>query len=138
MPVKFEDISFAFEYVGSADIGINHAWLNRETGETVLHSEMYDNFEEVPDDIDDEKYVVIPHKKELDLGKPLVLRFVREYLPNDLDEAYDTFRRKGAYARFRRLLARRHAIDRWHDFSAKAEVEALRQWCAENSIDVAD
>jgi hypothetical protein len=138
MPVKFEDVSFAFDFVGSEDIGIHCAWLNRETGETHLRSEMSDDYEELPDDIEDEKYIAIPHKKELDLGKPLVLRFVREHLPDDLDEAYDMFSRKGGYARFRRLLARRRAVDRWYDFSAKAEQKALREWCAENAIDLVD
>ena len=33
---------------------------------------MYGGDEELPDDIEDEKYIAIPHKKELDLGKPLV------------------------------------------------------------------
>ena len=136
MPVKFEDVSLAFDYVSSDDIGMNHAWLNRETGETWFRSEMYGSDEELPDDIDDGKYIAIPHKKDLDLGQPLVFRFVREYLPDDLDEVYDIFSRKGAYAKFRRLLARRSAVDRWRDFSTKAEEAALREWCAENAIDV--
>ena len=37
----------------------------------------------LPDDIDDEKYIAIPNKKELDLGKPLVLDFTREFLPDN-------------------------------------------------------
>jgi hypothetical protein len=35
------------------------------------------NDEELPDDIDNEKYIAIPDKRELDLGKPLVLDFAR-------------------------------------------------------------
>ena len=138
MPVKFQDVLIAFEYVSGEDIGLSHAWLNRETGETYCHSSRYDDREELPDDIEDEKYTAIPHKKKLSLGKPLVLRFVREHLPDDLDEACDLFRRKGAYARFRNLLARRRAVDRWRDFSAKAVEKALREWCAENAIDLVD
>jgi len=30
------------------------------------------------------------------------------------------------YARFKELLARRNALDEWHDFEAKAEERALR------------
>jgi hypothetical protein len=39
-------------------------------------SDTVDDLDELPDDIDDdEKYFQIPHKRELDLGKPLVLVF---------------------------------------------------------------
>ena len=95
--------------------------------------------DEFPDDIDDaEKYVEIPDKRELNLGKPLVLDFVRHFLPSDFDEARQIFSRKGAYARFKDLLSRRGALDQWHDFETKAEEKALREWCELNSIDVDD
>jgi hypothetical protein len=34
------------------------------------------------------------------------------------------------------LLVRRGAIDQWYDFSNKAEEAALREWCAENAIEL--
>ena len=55
------------------------------------HSEFGDNEEELPDDIDDEKYISISDKRELDLGKPLVLDFAREFLPDDYDEVRHIF-----------------------------------------------
>jgi hypothetical protein len=100
------------------------------------HSGFGDNDEELPDDIDDEKYIAIPDKKELDLGKPLVLDFAREFLPDDYDEVRHIFSRRGAYRRFKDLLVRRGAIDQWEDFSNKAEEAALREWCAENGIEL--
>jgi len=43
--------------------------------------------DELPDDVgDSEKYLQIPDKRELDLGKPLALDFARQFLPNDFDE----------------------------------------------------
>ena len=36
--------------------------------------------EELPDDIEDKKHISIPDKRELDLGKPLLLDFAREFL----------------------------------------------------------
>ena len=92
--------------------------------------------EELPGDIDDEKYISIPHKRELDLGKPLVLDFAREFLPDDYDEIRHIFSRRGAYRRYKDLLVRRSALDLWYDFSNKAEEAALREWCAENRIDL--
>jgi hypothetical protein len=48
--------------------------------------------------------------------KPLVLDFAREVLPNDFDEVRYMFSKRGAYPKFRALLARRGAVERWHDF----------------------
>jgi hypothetical protein len=89
-------------------------------------------------DIDDERYVEIPHRNELGLGKPLVLDFVGQFLPDDYDEVRRIFSRKGAYARFKCLLARRNALQQWYDFSAKAEKAALREWCEESGIKLGD
>ena len=93
--------------------------------------------DELPDDIDDEeKYVALPDKRELGLGKPLVLDFAREFLPGDFNDVRAAFSRRGAYPKFKALLARRGAIDRWHAFEAKAKERALRDWCAVHSIDI--
>ena len=94
--------------------------------------------EELPDDIDDEKYISIPDKRELDLGKPLVLDFAREFLPVDYDEVRHIFSRRGAYGRYKDLLVRRGALERWYDFSNKSEETALREWCAENGIELSE
>jgi hypothetical protein len=58
--------------------GENEAYLDRQSGKIYWHSEFGDNDEELPDNIDDEKYISIPDKRGLDLGKPLVLDFARE------------------------------------------------------------
>ena len=95
--------------------------------------------DELPDDIeDDEKYIALPDKRELGLGKPLVLDFAREFLPNDFDEVRYIFSKKGAYPKFKALLARRSAVDRWYEFESKATERALRSWCELNSIAVTD
>ena len=89
-------------------------------GKVGWHSEFSDELGELPDDIEDsEKYVPIPDKRELDLGKPLVLDFARQFLPNDIDEVRRIFTRKGAYAKFKDLLDRRGALDHWYDFEKK-------------------
>jgi hypothetical protein len=93
--------------------------------------------DELPDDInDEEKYVALPDKRELGLGKPLVLDFARQFLPDDFDDVRYFFSRRGAYPKFKALLARRSAIDDWHAFEAKATEQALRDWCALHSIEI--
>ena len=143
MPASFREIFDAFEFVGMSDgLGDHQAFLCRRTGKIYWHSEFSDVDElndELPDDIeDDEKYIAIPDKRELDLGKPLVLDFAREFLPNDFDEVRYIFGKRGAYRKFRALLARRNAVDRWYEFESKATEQALRNWCELNSITVVD
>ncbi len=137
MPVSFSDLQLAFEFVSSGGMGENEAYLDRQSGKIYWHSEFGDNDEKLPDDIDDEKYIAIPDKKELDLGKALVFNFAREFLPDNYDEVRQIFNRRGAYRRFKDLLVRWDALERWYDFSDKAEEAALREWCAENGIDPA-
>ena len=106
MAVSFSDLQLAFEFVSSGR-GENEAYLDRQSGKIYWHSEFGDNDEELPEDIDDEKYISIPDKRELDLGKPLVLDFAREFLPVDYDEVRHLFSRRGAYRRYKDLLVRR-------------------------------
>jgi Uncharacterised protein family (UPF0158) len=136
MTVSFSDLQLACEFVSSGGMGENEAYLDRQSGKIYWHSEFGDNDEELPDDIDEEKYISIPDKRELDLGKPLVLDFAREFLPDDYDEVRHIFSRRGAYRRYKELLVRRDALERWYDFSNKSEAAALREWCAENGIDL--
>jgi hypothetical protein len=143
MPVSFQEILTAFEFVGmGSGIGEHQAILCRRTGKIYWHSEsagLDELDEELPDDIeDDANYLAIPDKRELDLGKPLVLGFVREFLPNDFEEVRTIFSKRGAYQKFKALLTRRNALDRWHDFESKATEQALREWCELNSIEVVD
>ncbi len=143
MPVSFQEILDAFEFVSmGGGLGENQAFLCRPTGKIYWRSEVSDldelNDEPVDDVEDDEKYIAIPDKRELGLGKPLVLDFAREFLPNDFDEVRYIFGKRGAYPKFRALLERRKAVDRWHDFEAKATERALRDWCELNSIAVVD
>ena len=105
MAVSFSDLQLAFE-LSSGGTGENEAYLDRQSGKIYWHSESGDNDEELPDDIDDEKYIAIPDKKELDLGKPLVLDFAREFLSDDYDEVRHIFSRRGAYRRLKDLLVR--------------------------------
>jgi hypothetical protein len=136
MSVSFSDLQRAFEFVSSGGMGENKAYLDRQSDKIYWHSEFGDNDEELPDDIDNEKYIAIPDKRELDLGKPLALNFAREFLPDDYNVVRHIFSRRGAYRRYKDFLVRRGALERWYDFSNKAEEAALRMWCAESGIDL--
>jgi hypothetical protein len=139
MRVSLKDIREAFEFVSAGGGDEHQAFLCKQSGKLYWHSELCDDLDKLPGDIDDnEKFLQIPDKKELDLGKPLALDFAREFLPGDIDDVRQFFSRRGAYARFKDLLHRRGSLDQWYDFEAKAEERALREWCDLNSIEVSD
>ncbi|MGQ0686071.1 hypothetical protein [Bradyrhizobium sp.] len=142
MPVSFKEILDAFGFLDATG-GYNYrAVLCRETGKIYTHSD-HPDFEdlndELPDDVDDEeKYVDIPDKRELDLGKPLAIAFVDEFLPRDSGEVRRIFSRRGAYRNFKALLIRRNARDRWYEYESQAAEKALRDWCEVNSIELTE
>src|SRR5262245_34484504 len=118
MPVSFTELLDAFEVVSADRHADNQAYVCRQSGKVYSRMDaLYVGEEcagELPDDIDDEeKYVAVPNKWNLDLGAPLVTDFVRQVLPDDIDDVRDMFRRKGAYARFKGLLTERNALERW-------------------------
>lgn len=115
----------------------NEAFLSKETGAIHWHSEYGDDFDERPSDIDeDDKYLSIPHKKDLGLGKRLAIRFTEDFLADDLGKVREIFSRSGAYARFKDLLEVRGMLDRWYEYEASAQKEALLEWCAENGVEI--
>ena len=139
MPVSLNDLREAFEFVCAGDGGEHQAFLCKQSGKLYCHSELCDDLDILPDDIDDsEKFLPIPDKRELDLGKPLALDFARQFLPGDFDDVRQIFSRRGAYAKFKNLLDRRGMLDQWYAFEAEAEERALKLWCALNSIEVTD
>lgn len=138
MAVLFSDIENAFFFVSMDQQFMHMAYLNKETGKIFYTSEMGDS-DELPEDIEDEdKYIAIPHKNELDLGKALVIEFSSEYLPEDLDEVYSIFRRKGAYSRYKDFLEHKGMLEDWYEFEKERQTAALKEWCKENEIEIKD
>jgi hypothetical protein len=163
MPVGWNDLLDAFEFVSAAPMGEHQAFLCKTSGRIYWHSDSLDDLDELPDDLegskqaapdeidkqpddnklpgdveDEDKYLAIPDKRELDLGKPLALDFASEFLPQDFADVRRMFSKRGAYANFKALLARRKALDRWYDFEAKATEKALRAWCNANSVEIGE
>jgi hypothetical protein len=126
----------AFEFVSIGGSLGAEAYISRDTGKIYLRT--IDGFmeeDEVSDDaLETDRYIAVPHKAQLDLGRRLVLRFADDELPGDLDTVEDLFRRKGAYAGFKRLLEARGALQRWYDYEERATEEALQTWCQDNGI----
>jgi hypothetical protein len=138
--VKHDDLSLAFDFVSFAAPMEHNAYVSLDTGKVYWTSDFNDAFdEELPDDLEtSDRYLAIPHKNELDLGRSLALRFVEQELPARYDQVEGFFRRKGAYACFKDLLEHEGVLDRWYAFEAESVDRALRQWCAENDIEIVE
>ena len=134
MTVSFDDIENAFLFVSMDQRFMHNAYLCKETGQFFYTSEMGDS-DELPDDIDDpEKYIAIPHRNELELGRALVFEYVSKYLPGEFERVASIFRKRGAYSRFKDLLDKKGHLDKWYNFENERNRHALEQWCLENDI----
>jgi hypothetical protein len=135
MPIKFSDIEDAFFFVSMGEMYMNSAILCIKTGQIFYISDFGDS-DELPEDIDDDtdKYIEIPHKNELDLGKPLVLEFLIMYLPDSVEKVNSFFRKKGAYSKFKDLIDAKGLLDKWYAFEEEEQNKALREWCKDNDI----
>jgi hypothetical protein len=136
--VKYDDLSMAFDFISSGSPMEHNAYVSLDTGEVYWTSEFNDAFDEdVPDDLEtSDRYLTIPHKTDLDLGRSLALRFVERELPARYEQVEGFFRRQGAYSRFKDLLHREGVLEAWYTFEADSVDSALRQWCAENGIEI--
>ncbi|MGO9473019.1 MAG: hypothetical protein ACLPWS_06335 [Rhodomicrobium sp.] len=132
--VKYDDLANAVEFASISGFD-NSAYVCTVTGATYYVSSEID--EEVPEDLEtSDKYIQVPTKRDLDLGTRLALWFVEEELPDDYDTAAGFFRKKGAYGRFKDLLHRRGALEKWYEYEARATEAALRLWCEENGVEL--
>ncbi|VAW67312.1 hypothetical protein MNBD_GAMMA10-2697 [hydrothermal vent metagenome] len=139
MAIHYKDIEMAFDFVSSGRPGECEAYLNIHTGKTHIHSQYVDIEEALPEDIDDEtKYISLPHKNDLDLGKELALNFAYQYLPDEAEKIEDIFKKKGAYSRFKSILEAKDAVEKWYEYEKNEEERVLREWCELNEIKLSD
>ena len=111
--VKYEDLSEAFDFVSFAAPMEHHAYISIDTGTIYWISEANPLEEEIPDDLEtSDRYIAIPHKNDLDLGSDLALRFAADELPGLYNRIEGFFRHRGAYARFKELLASEGYLDK--------------------------
>ena len=133
--IKYADLLDAFDFVSFGAPFESSAFICANTGAIYCRSDTLELDEEVPEDLEtSDRYIAIPHKNDLNLGRDLVLSFVDQTLPDDYNTVAGFFRSKGAYSRFKQLLESRGVLETWYTFEANAVEAALRQWCEENSI----
>ncbi|MDT8443599.1 MAG: UPF0158 family protein [Desulfuromonadales bacterium] len=134
--MTYGTIEEAFLFVSSAAPFECNAVVHRKTGET-FYASLMAGYDELPDDLDEsDDYIGIPHKNDLDLGKPLVMDFVRSRCPEEIDRVLMIFSRRGAYGKFKDLLEQKALLDEWYVFEQQRTRQALLHWCEENSSEL--
>ncbi|MCX5771803.1 MAG: UPF0158 family protein [Candidatus Hydrogenedentes bacterium] len=130
---EYSELELAIDFVSGEPGGANLAVYDRVT-DKILYRSDYSDIDEIPEDIDDERYVEIPDKRDLDLGRELVFRFAEQAMPDDIDLVYGFFRHAGAYSNFKNLVNHRNLLEQWHEFENAAMRKAIEEWCNENAI----
>ena len=130
MTIAYKTIREAFDFVSFCSPGSLTAYICLQTGKSYLYSEYGDNEEDLPDDINDlDKYIVVPQKSDLDLGRKLAFNFVDTYLPNESQKVWAIFKHQGAYSRFKMLLEEKGMLEQWYGFEDEKMDAGLREWC---------
>ena len=132
--ISFSEIEDAFLYVSSDHPFTNSAVINKKKGKIFYRSE-YSDIDEFPEDVENEYYIEIPHKNDLDLGQNLVFEFVSKYIPDRFDEVDSYFRKKGAYSKYKYLLERLNLLEKWYEFEDERTKTALQEWCRDNGLE---
>jgi len=131
--VNIDDLEMALEFNSSGSYSDNYAYLDTETGEIYYVSDTID--EEPPEDIDENgKYLLLPTKQELELGKSLAIKFANETASFLSNEVYSIFSSKGAYSRFKSLLESKGLLEQWYKYEQDKTREAVKEWCGTNDI----
>ena len=137
--VKYSALLDAFEFVSSGAPFEQSAYIDPDTGAIFWVSSMIDLEGEVPDDLEtSDRYIAVPHRNDLDLGRDLALSFADQELPDEYNTVAGFFRNRGAYRHFKNLLEARNLLEAWYSFEAAASEQALRLWCQANSIELID
>ena len=136
--VNLDELEQATMMVEDGD-GAATALVSRETG--MIHSlnnEYVDEEAPMPSaGSEDARYVAVPAAGMLGIGDELVLRFAAAHLADDQATIRDLFHDRDIEG-FARLLEERGASEAWEGFRADATRTALRRWCEDNGLQLAD
>ena len=139
--VDLNELQEAVDWASDRYMG-NEAYICKKTGKIYWISGdggLDDEDAEVPSDVDDpEKYIPVPARQELDIGTRLAFDFATLNLPERYDQIRDIFRHKGAYGRFKELLARSELLESWYAYSEERSLIAIREWCDSEELSVTE
>ncbi len=131
----YADLEFALETASTHPRGLVRAVYDR-AADTIYYDYVDLGENEIPEDLDWDQCLEIPHKHDLDLGKRLVFDFVEEVISEEADAVHRIFSRRGAYGQFKDFLFRMGRLDEWFAYEHAAVRRAILRWCEENGVKV--
>lgn len=135
---SYHDIEDAMMFA-DAIFGEGGAYYDPENDAIYLKgSGIEEEQQKIPESVDWDACISIPGEKQLDLGRALIDRFVKEIRPADADRVRSFFARRGAYRRFRVWTETLGLADQWHAYRSRAERDTLVAWCAEHNVPLTD
>lgn len=135
--VNYEDLSEALEFVSSGVPTEHRAYISIDTGAIHWVSDSSDIEDDAPDDLEEsDRYIAVPQKIDLGLGRRLAIRFAVERMPDEYEAVRQFFAHPGAYGRFKNLLVACGQLDAWYAFEAECTERALLEWCETQAIKV--
>ncbi len=136
MPINFSDIEDAIFFISGQQQGVNSAYLSLTTGQIYYLSGFGDS-DELPDDFEtSDQYLELPHKNDLDQGRPLVDVFTAKNAPQLTNKVFEIFNRSGAFRNFKGLMEENGLLEKWYEFENNSEALAIKQWCKENKLPI--
>lgn len=131
----FLDVLEGYEFsTAGCAMGQVRAMLSLERG--TVHLVGGDGVETWPEDLGSGPYLALPGKAELGLGRDLAIAFAEAHMPGHVHTVEQFFRQRGAYGRFKAWLETQEQLQAWYDYEAVTTEVRLRQWCAEQSIEL--
>jgi hypothetical protein len=137
---KLDELEWAFDMCSGSEMGDEiHAYVCKKTGVIVYDDESVSGEPCPVEDIEfHDDYVHLPDKYDLDLGTPLVWKFVAERIPGLEPKVRELFSRRGAYRRWKDFLEGIDQLDAWYTFENESTRQALLDWCESEEIPITE
>jgi len=124
--VKLKTLMDALEFVDAE----TYAFLNTETGETVIWVEYGDNDID-EDELEDERYIRLPDQLEINEYHMM------EAFAYDRDERLvSAIKGRGAFRRFKDTAASIGLLDDWYRFRDNCYRSRIEDWCESHGIEL--
>lgn len=133
--IQYDELEMALEFSSSGEDFDSAAYIDTASGQIYYVSDIVDD--EYPDDITgNSQYLLVPHKRELDLGKPLPIEFTKEFMPEKINTVKHIFSSRGAYSAFKQVLQNADQLENWYQFEQQKIQEALLKWSKDMNLTV--
>ena len=115
-----------------------YVFISKSTGEICFFSDFDEEIDEAEIERleNDDDFVKLPDKSELDLGSSVVWEFVDREIPQLKHTVESFFKKRGAYSKFKNFLDNLGILDKWYTFDENRTRKALLEWARENDIEV--